>query len=302
MVDTTFNPPSINPAQQQSIMGTIQFIVDKMVMQEIDKLMPCKVIAVDRATNRVRVQITVNMVSTLGANVIRAQIASIPIYSPSAGGYVINFPVQPNDLGWIKATDTDISLFLQGLKQSPPNTGIIHKFDSAVFFPDNMNKTVVIAEEDATNLVIQKYDSTVRIALWDDQVKITAPTLIVECPQVTVNATDVTVNTTTAEINATSVTVTTDDITVDTVTAEVTASDTIELTAGTSITLDAPITYITGALAAGSTTGDTAVFSGPISTTQTVTASIDVVGGGKSLNSHIHSGVEAGPDDTGPPI
>src|ERR1035437_6094093 len=162
---TQRNPPSIPPEQQQSVSGTIQFIIDKMVMQAIDKMMPCKVIAVDRTKNRVSVQILVSMVTTAGQNVIRAQVASIPIYSPSAGGYVINFPVQAGDLGWIKATDADISLFLQSLKQSPPNTILNHKFDSAVFYPDNMNQAVSIAGGDASSLVIQNYAGTVKVSL-----------------------------------------------------------------------------------------------------------------------------------------
>lgn len=136
--------------------------------------MPCKVIAVDRATNRVTLQITISMVNTLKQNVIRAQIPSVPIYSPSAGGYVINFPVQPGDLGWIKATDTDISLFLQTLNQSPPNTKLLHKFDSAVFFPDNMGKGVTISGGDAGKLVIQNYAGTCKIAMSSDTVAITS--------------------------------------------------------------------------------------------------------------------------------
>ncbi len=158
-----FNPPSIDPAQRDSVMGTVQFIIDKMVMQEIDKMMPCQVIAVQG--NRVSVQIMVNMVSTAGKQTKRAQIPNIPIYQPSAGGYVVSFPVQPGDRGWVKATDTDISLFLQNLKQCPPNTNLIHKFDSSVFWPDNMGKGVTIAGGDAAKLVIQKYDGSVKIAL-----------------------------------------------------------------------------------------------------------------------------------------
>jgi len=163
--DTQYNPPSIDPSQRDSIFGTIQFIVDKMVMQEIDKMMPCRVIAVDRTKNRVSVQITVSMTNTARQNVIRAQVANIPIYSPSAGGFVINFPVAAGNFGWIKATDTDISLFLQTLQQSPPNTGIMHSFSSAVFYPDNMNQGVTIAGGDASNLVIQNNSGSVKVSL-----------------------------------------------------------------------------------------------------------------------------------------
>ncbi len=169
-----FNPPSIDPAQRDSIMGTIQFIIDKMVMQEIDKMMPCRVVAVQG--NRVSVQILVNMVSTAGKQVKRAQIPNIPIYQPSAGGYVINLPVQAGDKGWIKATDTDISLFLQNLKQCPPNTQLIHKFDSSVFWPDNMGAGVSVV--DASKLCLQTYDGTTSIVVGAGTVDITAPTSV----------------------------------------------------------------------------------------------------------------------------
>lgn len=216
-----FNPPSIDPAQRDSVMGTIQFIVDKLVMQEIDKMMPCQVVAIQG--NRVSVQILVNMVSTAGKQTKRAQIPNIPIYQPSAGGYIIRFPVKAGDLGWIKATDTDISLFLQNLKQCPPNTNLIHKFDSAVFWPDNMGNGIAIAGGDASNLVIQTYDGTTKISVGAGTVAITAPT---------------------------------------------------------SVTITSPVVNMSGNL----------VVSG------------EVTGNGKVLSTHVHSGVQTGSGDTGPPV
>lgn len=41
---------------------------------------------------------------------------------------------------------------------------------------------------------------------------------------------------------------------------------------------------------------------GPINVTGTVTASTDVIGGGKSLKSHVHSGVVVGGGNTGSPV
>lgn len=52
---------------------------------------------------------------------------------------------------------------------------------------------------------------------------------------------------------------------------------------------------ITSSAAGWSHTGD-------INVTGTVTASTDVIGGGKSLKTHTHSGVQTGSGDTGPPV
>jgi len=46
----------------------------------------------------------------------------------------------------------------------------------------------------------------------------------------------------------------------------------------------------------------TAHFTGNVISDQTVTASTDVVGGGISLKSHTHSGVQSGSENSGPPV
>lgn len=188
MTDPIYNPPSIDPAQRNSIMGTIQFIIDKMVMQEIDDMLPAQVIAYDRTENRATVQILVTMVTTSNQQIKRAQIASVPVLQLGGGGYVLSFPINPGDLGWIKTTDVDMSLFLQQLNLSPPNTNIMHKFDSSMFIPDTMMKSVVINSEDNANVVLQTLDGTVRVAIWPDKVKVTAPEVQVISPLVEITA------------------------------------------------------------------------------------------------------------------
>jgi phage baseplate assembly protein V len=42
-------------------------------------------------------------------------------------------------------------------------------------------------------------------------------------------------------------------------------------------------------------------FTDTVQVDQTLTANVDVIGGGKSLKSHVHTGVESGSSDTGPP-
>lgn len=153
-------------------MGTIQFIVDKMVMQELDDLLPAQVIAYDRVKNRASVQILITMVSTSNQQIKRAQVASVPVLQLGGGGFVLSFPISPGDLGWIKATDVDMSLFLQKLNLSPPNTNIMHKFDSAMFIPDTMLKAVTIDPSDASNVVLQSLDGTTKISLGAGSMKI----------------------------------------------------------------------------------------------------------------------------------
>jgi phage gp45-like len=60
----------------------------------------------------------------------------------------------------------------------------------------------------------------------------------------------------------------------------------IEVTAGTKLRIDAPLVELTGDMTVAGT----------------VTASVDVVGGGVSLKHHVHGGVDPGGGNTGEPV
>jgi hypothetical protein len=91
------------------------------------------------------------------------------------GGFVINFPCNPGDLGWLKANDRDISMFKQTGQQSQPNTQRKHSFEDGLFIPQAARSLITVAAEDAGNLVLQNYDGTCKIAIWPTLLKILAP-------------------------------------------------------------------------------------------------------------------------------
>ncbi len=180
----TNSPPSRNQAMDGSLAGLFELFRSKM-LQNTDDMLPAKIIAYDRATNRAQVQPLIVMVTTDNQQLQRAQIASVPVLQIGGGNFVFSVPLQTGDLGWIKANDRDISLFKKTYEQSPPNTQRKHKFSDAVFIPDSFMRDVVINEEDEGNLVIQTINGSVRIALWPDKVKITAPAIILDTPTTT---------------------------------------------------------------------------------------------------------------------
>lgn len=177
-------PPSRNMAFDNTLYGAFKLFGAKQ-LQNTDDMLPAKVIAYDRSTNYAQVQPLIVMVNTLNQRIERGQIASVPVLQLGGGGFVISIPIQTGDIGWIKANDRDISLFKKNLEMSAPNTQRMHSFEDAVFIPDSFMRNVVIDSEDANNLVIQNLSGTVRIALWDDKVKITAPGVIVDTPLTT---------------------------------------------------------------------------------------------------------------------
>lgn len=178
-------PPSRNYADNDSLTGTLRLVLTKF-LQGVDDMLPAKVLAYDRATNRARVQPLIYMVNTNNEIVNRGQVASVPVLQLGGGGFVISFPIRTGDLGWIKANDRDISLFKTGYEAAAPNTQRKHSFDDAVFIPDTMLKGFSINEDDAESVVLQNTTGTVKIAISDDGIKITSPDILMTTPLVTI--------------------------------------------------------------------------------------------------------------------
>jgi hypothetical protein len=163
--------PSSDPADDDSLAGTLRAAFRKF-LQQTDDCLPARVVSFDRDTNRATVVPCVTVLTTDGRAVNRAQVASVPVLQIGGGGVVLNFNLKPGDLGYIKANDRDVSLFLQGYNTSPPNTLRLHSFQDAVFIPDVM-RGWTIAGEDAENAVLQTLDGNARVSVGDSWVKLT---------------------------------------------------------------------------------------------------------------------------------
>lgn len=187
-------PPSVNPADEDSLQGVLNTVLRKFLMG-VDDMLPAKVISHDRDANRVTVQPIVAMLTTDGSRVARAQLASVPVFLIGGGGHMLSFNLKPGDLGWIKASDRDISLFMQSYAEQPPNTRRLHSFEDGLFFPDAM-RDFTIQNEDAENVVLQTLDGQYRVAVWADRVKVTAQESFFEVRpgQITVQALNINLN------------------------------------------------------------------------------------------------------------
>jgi len=169
--------PSKDPANSSGdIPGAMREILAKFLQSSIDDMLPAQIVTYDRDTNRATVKPLIAMVTTNGANISRNQLASIPVLNIGGGNFILSFPLLPGDKGWIKANDRDISDFLKTYKESVPNTKRVHNFNNGLFIPDVMTGYTIDAE-DTENAVLQTLDGTVKISLFPDKLKITAPSV-----------------------------------------------------------------------------------------------------------------------------
>lgn len=167
------NGPDIDPANNGTLAGTLQFCMYKF-LQSMQNMLPARVIKYDRDINRVQVQLLIAMVTTDGTQISRSQLASIPVMVFGGGNFCLSFPLNPGDLGWVLANDRDISVFLQNYQESAPNTARIHNFSDGIFIPDVMHGFTIASEDDEA-VTLQNLDGTIKIALLSDRIKLTAP-------------------------------------------------------------------------------------------------------------------------------
>ncbi len=157
-----------DPATVGSVAGMVRFAFRKL-MQSTDGMLPCKVLSVTTDRNYVRVQPQIMVLGTNDLTQSRAEIDSVPVLTMGAGSYVISFPIKEGDFGWIIANDRHISLYLNGNKESQPNTNRLKDFADSIFIPDKARQWTLDGA-DADKLVIQSLDGTAKITIGTDQI------------------------------------------------------------------------------------------------------------------------------------
>lgn len=166
--------PNTQQANQGNMGGITNEFLQNWLRNEVDGMVPARVVSYNDTTNRAVLHPIVMMGGTDGSKVPRGDVHNIPVYRFGGGGIFMRFPLKVGDLGWLAANDNDISLIMQGGGvEDWPNTERQCKFSDAVFFPDTL-KAWVIDGSNADNAVWQTTDGQVCVSLGVSGVKIKA--------------------------------------------------------------------------------------------------------------------------------
>lgn len=172
------------PTDNKSLAAALDAINQKTTSEQ-DNLLPAIIISYDRITNLAIVKPLIQVVMVNQGIKSRKPLARIHVLSIGAGGFHINFPVKPGDLGWIFAADRDISKFRESLKESTPATSRMHTFSDGMWIPD-VFRQYKIKGEDSNAMVIQSTDGSTCISIRGDNIKITAPSkVVIDTPETT---------------------------------------------------------------------------------------------------------------------
>ena len=173
------NIPSQDPANTNSLVGSIIFALRKW-LESVDDALPVQVLGFTPPTSTdfayVSCRSLIQIVGTGGQLSPRETYPKIPVLMLGGGGFIIYFPVKEGDIGYIKAMDRDISLYLQSGGTAKPNINALHSFSSSIFIPQAA-RNLILSEEDMGNLVLQTLDGISKISIGDEKITISAPSV-----------------------------------------------------------------------------------------------------------------------------
>lgn len=175
---TENNYPSVDPALNGHLQGLLIHAFNKL-MQNTDGMLPAVVVSYDDDKKIATVQPQVLVVRTDGTLHPRAQVTGIPVLQFGGGGYVLKFPLKAGDFGWIFGGDRDLTDFKENLTNGKPLINRVKEFANGMFIPDKFRNYTVNAE-DKDHCVLQNQEGTIRVALWPDKIKMTAPEVVVD--------------------------------------------------------------------------------------------------------------------------
>lgn len=156
----------------EDLLTGLSNVIVSHVKKKMENSLPVKVTWVSEDRKFVNVKPQISKVFTDDEQKERAEIKGVPVITSGAGGFLISFSIQVGDLGWIEVSDRDISLFKQSYGISKPNTERMHDFSDSRFVPDIMTN-FTIAEEDSAAMVIQNRAGNVKVALDENEIRIT---------------------------------------------------------------------------------------------------------------------------------
>lgn len=146
---------------------------------DFDVCLPATVISYDRDRNVAVIKPLIKVTMTDGTQNSRDEFEDIPVLSMGGGGFHINFPLKPGDLGWLYATDRDITLMLQAQASEPEQPAMTTRFHDyaagSIFVPDVLSNFSAISGAE-NGMVIRSIDGKTQIAVFNDRIEIKTPT------------------------------------------------------------------------------------------------------------------------------
>lgn len=148
-------------------------VIDRCI-DKVRVTMPCKILSYDRSTHVANVRVMFNWELPDGSVMNGCDINGITLRRMFAGGFLIDFPINEGDTGWIIATDRDATTVKTNRIPSLPASPFCNSYASGFFIPDQWgsNDDLGINIADEGRLVVQNADGTQKISIGTGDIKV----------------------------------------------------------------------------------------------------------------------------------
>lgn len=160
---------------RDNLPGLLNGIIKKFIQGQVDNCLPAIVVSFDQENNRVEVQPLIKVLLSNGDVKQRGTLVNIPVFNNGNQKMSLRFNLSKGDLGWIKSSDRDISLFKQSLSEEKPNTLRQHDFSDSVFYPDAMRGMLFTADA-----IMSNEAGTIKTEWFSNSIVHTAPTVTLD--------------------------------------------------------------------------------------------------------------------------
>lgn len=173
--------------QQQNTAKPDIISVNQLLLDNASESIKCAIPALveeyDRTRNIAKIQPAPSIKNPDGTYTKRAAMW-LPVWNFGGGGFIINFPLQKGDSGFIIASDVDTSAFWAKKEEYNPATIGQHKYEFGWFVPDVRSYSEIsISPEDDNKLVIQNLNGSTKFTISQNgEISLTANKLKVSAP------------------------------------------------------------------------------------------------------------------------
>lgn len=144
-------------------------VLKKNIFQTLNVCLPAVVTKYDPAKNTVDVQPAIQSVMKDNSFMDLPPVFTVPVISLGGNGLSIRIPLKEGDTGIIICADTDITLFIQELKNTQPQTLRRHDLADCFFIPSTFGK---VTPSQTSDIVIQNDSGSVAFVISSSGISI----------------------------------------------------------------------------------------------------------------------------------
>jgi len=156
------------------------------ILEMVCVSMPCKIVSYNRATHLATVKPLVNFKYANGPTVEWKTIPDVEIRRIMAGGFVIDFPINEGDTGWLIAVDRDSLDAKERSNTALPRSSIVNSYKSGFWIPDQWGSDKKLGVcgitrdaqdvpvDESGRLVIENKNGSQKISIGSGDIKVYA--------------------------------------------------------------------------------------------------------------------------------